>query len=157
MSFSNEELATITNALQKALDYVRQQNKLTQQVSDLLALLIPGDGHRLFTVGEWRHTPDLESEIVEWMADVQGGEEEFRPRRVKTLMDGDRMVAVQAEHMIGDHWRVSVFNIVLHEEGEELSEFPGGAAGRKPAMAVARIIGSADRVPRTGAGFARLS
>ena len=101
-NFSNEELATITSALQNALDYVHQKETLTGQVSDLLGPLIPGDGNRLFTVGAWNRTPALESEIIEWLADVQDGEEDFRPRRVKTLMDGDRMVAIHAEHMIGD-------------------------------------------------------
>ena len=43
-NFSNEELATITSALQNALDYVRQKETLAGQVSDLLGLLIPGDG-----------------------------------------------------------------------------------------------------------------
>ena len=51
-TFSSEELKTITSALQQSLDYLHQQITLTQQVADLLALLIPGDGHRLFTVGE---------------------------------------------------------------------------------------------------------
>ena len=93
-TFSSEELAILTSALQKSIDYVYQKETLTEQVSDLLDLLILDDGHRLFTLGEWNGTPTLESEIIEWLTDAQGGEEDFRSRRVKTLTDGDRMVAV---------------------------------------------------------------
>ena len=50
-TFSSEELATLTNALQRSLDYVHQQQILTDQVSDLLDLLIPGDDHCLFPLG----------------------------------------------------------------------------------------------------------
>ena len=66
-TFSSEELETITSALQKSLDYLHQQKTLTEQVGGLLDLLIPGDGHRLFTLGEWNRTPTLESEIIEWL------------------------------------------------------------------------------------------
>ena len=155
--FASEEFTILTSALQKALDYLHQKETLTEQVSDLLDLLIPGDGHRLLTVGEWHHTPALESEVIGWLAEVLGSEEEFRPKRVKTLMDGDCMVAVRAEHMIDDHWKVSVFNIVVPEADAEVPEFPDGDPGRNPAMAVAPIVGSADRVPRTGPKSARLS
>ena len=121
-NFSNEELATITSALQNALDYVHQKETLTGQVSDLLGPLIPGDGNRLLTVSAWNRTPALESEIIEWLADVQDGEEDIRPRRVKTLMDGDRMVEIHAEHMIGDHWWVMVYNIRFHESEADFDE-----------------------------------
>ena len=50
-TFSREEIETITSALQKWLDYLHQQKTLTEQVGGLLDLLIPGDGHRLFTLG----------------------------------------------------------------------------------------------------------
>ena len=66
-SFSEEELTFIKNTVQIALDYVRQKETLTEQVGDLLDLLIPGDGHRLLTLGEWRHSSALESEIIEWL------------------------------------------------------------------------------------------
>ena len=46
-NFSNEELATITSALQNALDYVHQKETLTGQVSDLLGPLIPRGGERV--------------------------------------------------------------------------------------------------------------
>ena len=52
-TFSSEELETITSALQQSIDYVHQKETLTGQTSDLLGLLIPGDGHHLFTLGEW--------------------------------------------------------------------------------------------------------
>ena len=52
-TFSSEELAILTNALEKSLDYVHRTEALTEQVSDLPDLLMPGDGHRLFTLGEW--------------------------------------------------------------------------------------------------------
>ncbi len=145
-TFSNEELETITSALQKSLDYLHQQKTLTEQVGGLLDLLIPGDGQRLFALGEWNRTPALESEIIEWLTDVQGGEEDFRPRRVKTLMDGDGMVAVYAEHMIGDHWWVVVNNIRFHESEAAFDEYKEGSRGRRPAAAIARIVGSSNQI-----------
>ena len=145
-TFSSEELETITSALQKSLDYLHQQKTLTEQVGGLLDLLIPGDGHRLFTLGEWNRTPTLESEIIEWLADVQDGKEDFRPRRVKTLMDGDRMVAVFAEHMIGDHWWVVVHNIRFHQTEADFEEYKERSPGRRPAAAIARVVGSSNQI-----------
>ena len=145
-TFSSEELETITSALQKSLDYLHQQKTLTEQVSSLLDLLIPGDGHRLFTLGEWNRTPTLESEIIEWLTDVQGSEEDFRSRRVKTLMYRDRMVAVYAEHMIGDHWWVVVHNIRFHESEADFDEYKERIPGRRPDAAIARIVGSASQI-----------
>ena len=140
-TFSSEELETITSALQKSIDYVYQMETLTEQVSGLLDLLIPGDGHRLFTLGEWNRTQTLESEIIEWLADVQGSEEDFRPRCVKTLMGADRMVAVHAEHMIGDHWWVVVNNIRFHQKEADFDEYKERSPGERPAAAIARIVG----------------
>ena len=143
-TFSSEELAILTGALQKSLDYVYQKETLTDQVSDLLDMLIPGDGQRLFTLGEWNRTPTLESEIIEWLTGAQGGAEDFRSRRVKTLIDGDHMVAVYAEHMIGDHWWVVVHNIRFHESEADFDEYRGRSPGRRPAAAIARIAGSSN-------------
>ena len=67
------------------------------------------------------------------------------------------MVHVHVDYILDDHWKNSVFNIVFHEADEEIPEFPRGDAGRNPGMAVARIVGSADRLPWTGAGSARLT
>ena len=141
-TFSSEELETITSVLQQSIDYVHQRETLTEQVSDLLDLLIPGDGHCLFTLGEWNRTPTLESEIIEWLTDAQGGEEDFRSRRVKTLTDGDCIVAVYAEHMIGDHWWVEVNNIRFHETEADFDEYKERSLGRRPAAAIARIVGN---------------
>ena len=156
-TFSSEELETITSALQQSIDYVHQKETLTEQVSGLLDLLIPDDGHRLFTLGKWKRTPNLESEMIEWLADVQGGEEDFRSRRVKTLMDGDRMVAVYAEHMIGDYWWVVVHNIRFHESEANFDEYKEGNPGRRPAAAIARIVGSGNQAPPSGPKPARSS
>ena len=156
-TFSSEELGTITSALQKSIDYVYQMETLTEQVSGLLDLLIPGDGHRLFTLGEWNRTQTLESEIIEWLTDVQGGEEDFRSRRVKTLMDGDRMVAVYAEHVIGDHWWVVVHNIRFHQTEGDFDEYKERSPGRRSAAAIARIAGSSNQVPTTSQKPARPS
>ena len=62
------------------------------------------------------------------------------------------MVHVHVDYILDDHWKNSVFNIVFHEADEEIPEFPRGDAGRNPGMAVARIVGSADRLPWTVAG-----
>ena len=144
-TFSSEELETITSALQQSIDYVHQKETLAEQVGDLLDLLIPGDGHHLFTLGEWSRKPTLESEIIEWLVDIQGGEEDFRSRRVKTLMDGDRMVAVYAEHMIGDHWWVVAHNIRFHESEADFDEYRERSTGRRPAAAIARIVGNSNQ------------
>ena len=72
-------------------------------------------------------------------------------------MDGDKVVHVHAQHMLDGHWKISVLNIVFHEADEEIPEFPDGDAGLNPGMAVARILGSADRLPRTVAGSARFT
>ena len=145
-TFSSEELETITSALQKSLDYLHQQKTLTEQVSGLLDLLIPGDGHCLFTLGEWNRTPTLQSEIIEWLTDVQGSEEDFRSRRVKTLMGGGRMAAVYAEHMIGDHWWVVVNNIRFHETEADFDEYKERSPGKRPAAAIARIVGCSNQI-----------
>jgi hypothetical protein len=67
------------------------------------------------------------------------------------------MVHVLADYILDDHLKNSVFNIVFHEADEEISEFPRGDARRNPGMAVARIVGSADRLPWTVAGSARFT
>ena len=51
-NFTDEEILTITSALQRALDHVHQRETIIEQVGDLLELLIPSDGHHLFTLGE---------------------------------------------------------------------------------------------------------
>ena len=145
-TFSSEELETITSALQQSIDYVHQKETLTGQTSDLLDLLIPGDGNHLFTLGEWSRKPTLESEIIEWLVDIQGGEEDFRSRRVKTFTDGDRMVAVYAEHMIGDHWWVVVNNIRFHETEADFDEYKERSPGKRPAAAIARIVENSNQI-----------
>ena len=90
--------------------------------------------------------PTLESEIIEWLVDIQGGEEDFRSRRVKTLMDGERMVAVYAEHMIGDHWWVVVHNITFHESEADLDEYRERSPGKRPAAAIARIVENSNQI-----------
>ena len=144
-NFTNEELSTITNALQRALDYVHQQETLTEQVSDLLDLLVPGDGHRLFTLGEWHHSPDLASEIIEWLASTLYGEEESRPRQSKVLSDEGSMVWVRAEHMLDDHWWVEVNDIRFHDTEAGFDEHRERSPGKKPSAAIARIVGSATQ------------
>ena len=89
-------------------------------------------------------TPNLESEIIEWLADVQGGEEDSPSRSVKTLLDGDRMVAVYAEHMIGGHWWVVVYNIRFHQSEADFDEYKEQSPVRRPAAAIARIAGIPD-------------
>ena len=156
-NFTGEEISTITSALQRALDYVRQQKNLTEQVSDLLDLLIPGDGHRLFTLGEWHHSPDLAPRIIEWLASTLDGEHGAQPRQSKVLSDEGSMVWVRAEHMLDDHWTICVFSIVLHEAGDEIPEFSGEDPGRIPAMAIARIASGGDRLHHGCAEDAHLS
>ena len=82
---------------------MHQQETLTEQVFDLLDLLIPGDGHRLFTLGEWHHSQTPESEIIGWLESIPGTEEEFRSRRRDILMDGDRLAEVHAYRMLDDY------------------------------------------------------
>ena len=60
---------------------------------------------------------------------------------MKTLMDGDRMVAVHAEHMIGDHWWVMVYNIRFHEAEGDFDEPKERSTGKRSAAAIVRIVG----------------
>ena len=142
-SFSNEELATIMSALQKALDYVHEKETLTEQVADLLDLLIPGDGHRLSALGDWDRTPALESEIIEWLTGGLEEKEGNRAKRGKLLSDEGDMLWVQAEHMLGDHWWVAVSSVRFHEAEGDFDEYGKSSPGRKSAAAIVRIVGSA--------------
>ena len=144
-NFTNEEISTITSALQRALDYVHQQENLTEQVSDLLELLIPGDGHRLFTLGEWHHSPDLASEIIEWLASTLDGEHGAQPRQSKVLSDEGSMVWVRAEHMLDHHWWVEVNNIRFHDTEAGFDEHRERSPERKSSAAIARVVGSATQ------------
>ena len=150
---TDDRVERINRILDDMVRHIEEKEDLTKDFADVLHLIIPDDGHHIIKLGDWRHSPDLESEIIEWL----DGEEELRPRLRKVLMDGESMVWVHAKHMVDDHWKLSVFNIVFHEENEEMPEFPESDAGLNPAMAVARIVGSADRLPRTGPGSARLT
>ena len=96
-------------------------------------------------------------EIITWLAGSGEEEETLQYIQRKVLMDGDSMVWVHAKHLLDGHWKLSAFNIVLPEEDEEMSEFPQGDAGLNPALAVAHIAGSADRLLRTGTWSARLT
>ena len=144
-NFTNEGISTITSALQNALDYVHQRETLIERVGDLLELLIPGDGHRLFTLGEWHHSPDLESEIIEWLTSSLDGKEESRLRQSKVLSDEGTMVWVRAKHMSGDHWWVEVNNIRFHDTEAGFDERRERSPGKKPSAAIARIVGSATQ------------
>ena len=143
----------IKEILDDMVHYIEEKEDLTKDLADVLHMLIPGDGHRIVTLGDWHHSPALESEITGWLA----GEEELQPQLRKVLLDGESMVWIHAKHMLDDHWKLSVFNIVFHEENEKMPEFPEGDAGGNPARAVARITGSGDRLSLTSTGSARLS
>ena len=147
-----DRVERIKGMLDEMVRHTGEKADLAKDFADVLHLIIPGDGHRLLTLGDWRHTPALEPEIIGWL----DGEEQLQPRLRKVLMDGESMVWVHAKHMLDDHWKLSVFNIAFHEEDEEMPELPDGDAGLDPGMAVARIVGSAGRLPRTGPGSARL-
>ena len=138
-TFTEEELSVVISALEKARDYVHEKKALTEQVRDLLDLLIPDAGNGLATLGEWHHSPALESEIIDWLSATLGTEGDSRARHRKIITDGDRQVEVHAHHMLDDHWQISTFGFVFHDEG---SEVPTGTPDRKFAMAVARIKGS---------------
>ena len=143
----------INEILDDMVRYIEEKEDLTKDMDDIFHLLIPGGGHRILPLGDWGHSPDLEGEITEWLAD----QEELQPQLRKVLMDGESMVWVHAKHMLDDHWKLSVFNIVFHEEDKEMPEYPEGDAGRNPAMAVARIVGSAGSLAPTWFGSARLT
>ena len=152
-----DHVQRVNDTLDEMVRYAEVKEGLTKDFADVLNVFIPGDGHRLLTAGNWRHSPALEPEIIGWLSKGLDSEEEFQPARRKILSDGGKRVWVHAKHMLDDYWKISAFNIVFHEEGEEMPEFPEGDAGRSPAMAVARIVGSGDRIPRTGPESARLT
>ena len=152
-----DRVERIKGMLDEMVRHTGEKEDLTKDFGDVLHLIIPGDGHYLLTLGDWRHSPALESEIIGWLAGGPDGGEGNQHRRRKVLPDNGRMVHVHAKHMLDDHWKISVFNIVFHDGDEGIPEFPEGDAGRDPGMAVARIVGSGDRLPRTGAGSVRLT
>ena len=141
-TFTQEELAIVMAALEKARDYVHEKKALTEQIRDLLDLLIQDEGNGLVILGEWHHSPTLESEIVGWLEGILDTEEEFHSRHRQILMDGDRPTEVHAYHMLDDYWQVRTFNFVFHEDGDEVPEFQDGYPDRRTSMAVARIAGS---------------
>ena len=54
------------------------------------------------------------------------------------------MVAVYAEHMIGGHWWVVVYNIRFHQSEADFDEYKEQSPVRRPAAAIARIAGIPD-------------
>ena len=162
-----DRVEQVNGILDEMVQYTGGKEAVTKDFADVLHLLIPGDGHRLLTLGNWRHSPALGPEIIDWLAARTGEEETHPPALRKVLPDEGEMVWVHAEHMLDDHWKISVFKIVFHEpedeflELRELKDLQAGDTerdpGRDPAMAVARIVGSGERVPRTGPGSARLT
>ena len=147
----------INEILAEMVRHIKEKEDLTKDFADVLRLFFPGEEHRLFTPADWRHTSALEPEIIGWLAGSADEEETLQNTHRKVLMDGESMVWVHAKHLLDDHWKISVFGIVFHEEDEEKPEFPDGDAGLDPSMAVARIAGSAGRLSRTGPGSARLT
>ncbi len=152
-----DRVGRINEILDEMVHHIEAKEDLTKDIADVLHLLIPGDGHRILTLGDWHHSPALGPEIIGWLAGSGDGEETLQDIQRKVLMNGDSMVWVHAKHLLDDHWKISAFNIVFLEEDEEMPEVPQGDAGLNPAMAVARIAGSADRLPRTGPESARLT
>ena len=150
---TEDRVERINEILDEMVRHIEEKEDLARDVADVLRLFFPGEGHRLFTSSDWRHSPALESEIIGWLV----AEEELQPRLRKVLMDGESMIWVHAKHLLDDHWKLSVFGIVFLAEDEEMPEFPEGDAGLNPAMAVVRIVDSADRLPRTGPESARLT
>ena len=140
-TLSEDELTIVTSALEKARAYFQEKEDLTEQVPDLLDLLIPDDENGLVALGKWHHSPDLESEIIAWLEGTLETEGESRARHRRILMDGDKPGEVHAYHMVDDYWQVRTFNFVFHEEDAAVPEFPGGDPDRKTSMAVARIAG----------------
>ena len=146
-TLSEEELTIVTSALEKARAYFQEKEALTEQVRDLLDLLIPDDGNGLVALGKWHHSPDLESEIIAWLEGALETEGESRARHRRILMDGDKPAEVHAYYILDDYWQVRTFNFVFHEEGAEFPEFPDGDPDRKTSMAVARIAGNGGPLP----------
>ena len=154
---TEDRVERINEILAEMVHHIEEKEDLTKDVADVLHIFFPGQEHRLFTPPSWRHTPALEPEIIGWLAGSADSEETLQDIQRKVLMDGESMVWVHAKHLLDDHWKISVFGIVFHEEDEEMPEFPDGDAGLNPAMAVARIVGSAGRLPRTGPRSVRLT
>ena len=154
---TEDRVERINEILAEMVRHIEEKEDLTKDFADVLHIFFPGEEHRLFTPANWSHTPALEPEIIGWLADSAEEEETLQDIQRKVLMDGERMVWVHAKHLLDDHWKISVFGIVFHEEDEGMPEFPDGDAGLNPAMAVARIAGSGGRLPWTCPGSARLT
>lgn len=119
---------------------------IRRRFDDALFNLMPRDRHCLLILGEWPHSADLEAAIIGWLAGAMEGQKECPPNLEETLRDGDGMALVQAEHLLDDHWWVTV-----EVTGFTGPRHPEEGGGPEPAVAIARIEGSADRLPYTEA------
>ena len=115
---------------------------IRRRFDDALYNLMPRDGHRLLILGDWPHSPDLEPAVIHWLAGVMEGQMVCSPNLQETLRDGDAIVSVQAEHLLDDHWWITV-----EPAGFTGKWHPGVGGGPEPAVAIARIEGSADHLP----------
>ena len=61
---TEDRVGQINGILDEMVHYNEEEEALTKDFADVLHLLIPGGGPRLFTLGGWHHTPALESEII---------------------------------------------------------------------------------------------
>ena len=115
---------------------------IRRRFDDALYNLMPRDGRRLLILGDWPHSPDLEPAVIHWLAGVMEGQKVCWPHLQETLRDGDAIMLVQAEHLLDDYWWITV----------EPPGFTGKrhlwvGGGPELAVAIARIEGSADRLP----------
>ena len=80
---------------------------------DTLHPLMPGVGHRPLTLthGQWPHAAVLEMNIRNWPEEVLLSDERCEPRRRTLFDDEGRTVHVLAQHLLDDHWRVTVAGV----------------------------------------------
>ena len=147
----------VTGILGEMVGYIEEKDDLTKDFADVLHRLFPGEGHHLLILGDWNHFPSVESKVTEWLAGRIFQGEDLQPTQWGTIPDESGRVRVHATHMLDDYWKVSAFDSVHLEPEEDASEYASGASDEEPGKAVARIVGSGNRVPRVGPGSARLS
>ena len=94
---TEDRVERINEILDEMVRHIEEKEDLARDVADVLRLFFPGEGHRLFTSPDWRHSPALESEIIGWLV----AEEELQPRLRKVLMDGESMIWVHAKPPAG--------------------------------------------------------
>ena len=54
---TEDRVERINEILDEMVRHIEEKEDLARDVADVLRLFFPGEGHRLFTSPDWRHSP----------------------------------------------------------------------------------------------------